>query len=208
MGARLYLRLCDQVRDGHLESADVVFEAAGGLAAVYSGPVETVVVFRGSGGGTWDDTLLNLWDDLSFRPTTEWQLHRGVLRHAQRIYGQTGLQEYVISQGRPVALTGMSLGGGAAALLPFWTRETLGPFKIVTFGSPLITKLPQEYSSALHSWGCSSIHNYVLRGDMLTNIPPFPGWSHVGPVSILPAVWGAEHQIDSYLDSLKDLNDA
>jgi hypothetical protein len=214
----IYLELCNVVSDtrGPLPSTTKGFYLVGD-AEVSSGRVafywnepssELVVVCRGSGGDTFLETLRNAVYDLNFFSKGKLQVHRGIYNHCQKFFEDTwfcGLAKLVEDEYRPkkVTLTGFSLGGGMAQLLALWLFPSSWKKQIVTFGSPLVTKRPQVVAGILRSKRyVRRIFHYEMLGDIIPQLPPFPGWGPLGVTKEMPKVYGPEHSRKKYMAAL------
>jgi len=210
----IYIELCDVVSDtrGPLPSSVKGFDLIGD-AEVSSGRVaffwnepsaELVVACRGSGGDTPLETLRNAVYDLNFFSKGKLQVHRGIYNHCKKFFEDTwfcGLVKLIEDEYEPqrVTLTGFSLGGGMAQLFALWLFPSAWRKQVITFGSPLVTKKPRVVRNLLRAKrGVRRIFHYEMLGDIIPQLPPFPGWGPVGVTQELPKVFGPEHSRKRY----------
>ena len=199
-----YISLCDSFTRGTVPAfgdweLDVRFHGkeTGGLAGVYvsESRKERVLVFRGSSGDTFQETLRNVMTDVNFFATPITGVHRGFLRmlHDLVPYGVLDYHDY------PLTVTGMSMGGALALLY----ARAFGCEEVRVFGCPKVTKHPRRLRARLRRQVSGDVRNYQLNGDLVTQMPPFHSWRHVGKVIELPGVWGPEHSRRRYIEALE-----
>lgn len=145
-------------------------------ALVAERPGVTIVAFRGTDPGIWQ----NIVTDLDTKPSGPLNIHQGFGEALGPIFDE--VKEHLVaaqSAGRAIFITGHSLGGALAALAALRTTSEITPTAIYTFGMPRVggTKFVEEYNKTL-----GAITYRLVRGrDVVASVPMSGlGFRHVG----------------------------
>ena len=142
------------------------------------------------GAGPWRDNLNFFSKAVEPYRGCGWEVHRGHKR-VWRSDNETvmakvqGIQERLKKEGKDyeIKFAGFSKGASIALLgAEDWAWRTNKRSKVVQFGGAMVGKGTGFLNRM--AVAVETVH-FVHRNDIVTRLPPFPGWSHVNVLHIL-----------------------
>ena len=170
-----------------------------------------VIAFRGTeitGGVSWRDVLRDIRAYPSYSKVTGWS-HTGIRKGAENWVKKFLITVIEQGDGRPVIVTGHSLGGGLAPLAALFLADRYVPVKeVVTFGAPRV--LYRKGVDKFKEHGIK-VTQYKYGNDFVTTIPwRLWGYRHVQqPLTQLAGKKGRrtwdDHDIELYIQELENV---